>query len=118
VGEDPLLSMIAAGSADEQVVADPARRAAVTAMVLEAFAQGPAGVAADIVADHVAPWGFELGQVAAPVICCYGEEDTLVPPVHGAWFAARVEEATQWSVPEVGHLLLLTEWGRILDALR
>jgi pimeloyl-ACP methyl ester carboxylesterase len=115
--EDPLLSMIAAGPADERIAADPARRAAVTAMLLEAFAQGPAGVAADIVADHVAPWGFELDRVVAPVICCYGEQDPLVPPTHGAWYADRVARATEWAVPDVGHLLVLTEWRRILDAL-
>jgi len=115
---DPLLAMISAGSADDRVLADPARRAALTAMLVEAFAQGPAGVAADIVADHVAPWGFALDQVTAPVLCCYGDEDEGVPPAHGAWFATQLADATERVAAGQGHLLVLAEWGNILESLR
>ena len=35
-------------------------------------------------------WGFELAQIAVPVLVRYGASDVLVPAAHGAWLAARV----------------------------
>jgi pimeloyl-ACP methyl ester carboxylesterase len=38
----------------------------------------------------VRPWGFEVGEVAVPVLVRYGSVDVLVPPAHGEWLAAHV----------------------------
>ena len=39
---------------------------------------------------HTRPWGFEVAEVAVPVLVRYGETDVLVPPAHGEWLAANV----------------------------
>ena len=110
-------SGVGAGPADDAVLADPARRAAVVAMLAEGSRPGPAGVAADIVADQVAPWSFDLGAIGAPVSLFYGDADVVVSPAHGEWYAARLADADLHVIEGAGHLLVLTQWSQILAAL-
>lgn len=114
-GEDAGLAFVA-GPGDEPLLADPAVRARVLAMVAGAFAQGAIGCAADIVADQIAPWGFDPRAIGAPVHLVYSEDD-FVAPHHGDWWEDRLVDATRHTTRGVGHLLIVTEWPRILAAL-
>lgn len=55
----------------------------------------------------VAPWGFDLGAIAAPVLIWHGEHDRFVPTSHGRWLAAHVPGAEARITPEDGHLTLM-----------
>jgi pimeloyl-ACP methyl ester carboxylesterase len=112
------VGMIGSSPADGAALdADPGRRDRLEAMLGEAFAQGAAGLAADIVSYTVADWGFDPGAVRAPTLALYGAADTVVPPAHGEWYAARVPGASLRSVAGSGHLVALTHWADLLDWL-
>ena len=115
--EQDMISMVAGGPGDDAVLADATKREALLDMLRESFAQGPGGVATDIVADHVAPWGFELSSVVAPVAAFYSDLDTIVGPEHGSWYVEQVQNGTERPVSGVGHLLVLTEWADILESV-
>ncbi len=53
---------------------------------------------------HVSPWGFELDQVAVPVLVRYGASDVLVPAAHGAWLGAHVPGCVVKIDDTAGHL--------------
>jgi hypothetical protein len=36
------------------------------------------------------PWGFDVSNIAVPVLIIYGSADVLVPSAHGRWLAAHV----------------------------
>jgi pimeloyl-ACP methyl ester carboxylesterase len=119
-GDDPdgAVAMVAAGPADEAALAaDPARRDRLTAMLAEAFAPGPGGVAADIVSYTVAPWGFDPAAVGAPTTAFYGADDPIVSRAHGEWYVARVPAAELRIVPGIGHLVAMTAWGQMLEVV-
>jgi pimeloyl-ACP methyl ester carboxylesterase len=50
------------------------------------------------------PWGFELDQIAVPVLVRYGATDVLVPPAHGAWLAENVPGCVVKVDEVAGHL--------------
>ena len=112
------VGVLGAGPADEDALgADPSRRARLEAMLAEGFAQGAAGVAADIVSYTVADWGFDPGAVAAPTTAFYGDADEIVTPAHGEWYAGQVPGARLRTVPGEGHLVAMTRWGEVLAAV-
>jgi pimeloyl-ACP methyl ester carboxylesterase len=53
---------------------------------------------------HVSPWGFELEQIAVPVLVRYGASDVLVPAAHGAWLGAHVPGCVVKVDGTAGHL--------------
>lgn len=117
VGGDPDDGLgFVAGEADAALLGDADVRSRVVAMLAEAFRHGPIGCAADIVADQIAPWGFDPASIGAPTHLFYSEDD-FVPPHHASWWADRLVDATTHTTAGVGHLLLITEWARILTAL-
>ena len=112
------VGMVGGGAADDAaLVADPARRARLEAMLAEAMAQGPVGMAADIVSYTMAPWGFDLAAVGAPTTAFYGADDENVPPAHGEWYAGQVPGAELRVEPGIGHLVALTRWADVLAAV-
>jgi pimeloyl-ACP methyl ester carboxylesterase len=111
------IDQIAAGPGDEAVLSHPARRARLEAMLTEALGPGVAGVAAEVVALFVVPWGFEAGWIRARTTLVYGAEDRLVPPAHGHWWAEALRDADLRIEPAAGHLVALTAWPAILAAL-
>ncbi len=116
---DDATALLTAGPADEAVLAaDAALRERVIAMLGEAMAQGPIGVAADVVSYTVADWGFDPASIGAPTTCIYGAADRLVPPAHGEWWAARIPEARVEVVDGAGHLVVVPAWPRVLAAAR
>ncbi len=112
-----VLDMLAAGPPDDAVLEDPVQGPRLRLMASEAIRQGVAGIAFDIVATSVAPWDFDARRVAAPVTLWYGEEDVLVPPVHGAWWEGVVPNCTLNVVPGAGHLLPSVAWKQILASV-
>jgi pimeloyl-ACP methyl ester carboxylesterase len=55
----------------------------------------------------VAPWGFEAGEIARPVLIVHGADDRFVPVTHGRWLATRLPGAEVWIDESNGHLTLL-----------
>jgi pimeloyl-ACP methyl ester carboxylesterase len=55
----------------------------------------------------IEPWGFEVTEIAAPVLLLHGEDDRFVPVSHGRWLAERIPGAEARIGPEDGHLTLL-----------
>jgi pimeloyl-ACP methyl ester carboxylesterase len=111
------LAMVSGGAADEAVTEDAERRARLLAMLDEAFRPGPVGVATDIVADQIVPWGFDVTAIGAPVTLFYGADDVAISPAHGRWYADRLAAAELVVVPDAGHLVVMRAWAAILGAL-
>lgn len=114
---DAARSQVCSGPADQALLgARPEIADAIARMVQAGLAPGEAGVATDVCADQVLPWGFDPGAVTVPTTCWYGTEDVAVPPAHGAWYAERIPAATLTEVPDVGHLVVVPAWPQILAA--
>jgi len=108
------LGMLGAGTADEAALSDGDLRTSLQTMLTEAFAQGPAGLAADLMSYTVLPWGFDSRAVGAPVRCWYGAVDAVVGPEHGRWWADQVADGTLTVVSAAGHLLVRPVWSEVL----
>jgi pimeloyl-ACP methyl ester carboxylesterase len=72
----------------------------------EGLAPGSEGWWEDGVA-HGSPWGFELADIAVPVLVMHGRQDQFVPFGHGQWLAAHVPGAQARLLEDDGHLTLL-----------
>jgi pimeloyl-ACP methyl ester carboxylesterase len=115
-GADPgaAVAMMAAGPADEAALGEPGVRPAVEAMLAEAFARGAVGTAADIISYTAVPWGFDTSAIGAVTVCVSGADDVMVPPLHGAWWASQIPEATHEVIDGAGHLVVRPAWPRVL----
>jgi len=80
----------------------------------EAF--GPGGLIDDDVA-FASPWGFELGQITAPVLLVQGEGDRVVPRRHAAWMLSRLPNARLWMRLDDGHVSVLSTVPDAMDWL-
>jgi pimeloyl-ACP methyl ester carboxylesterase len=66
----------------------------------------------------VAPWGFELDEVAVPTFVWQGTEDLMVPYAHGEWLAAHVPGVSAHLEAGQGHLSIAAgSLDRMLDEL-
>ncbi|MDQ4098077.1 MAG: alpha/beta hydrolase [Actinomycetota bacterium] len=111
---EAMLDLLGDGPADEAVRYDRSHRPRLWAMASEAIRQGVTGVAGDIVASTIAPWGFDPSDVEVPATLWYGEQDSLVTPEHGAYWAGVLMEGDLRIVPGAGHFLPLLAWREIL----
>jgi pimeloyl-ACP methyl ester carboxylesterase len=50
------------------------------------------------------PWGFDVAEIAVPVLVWYGRTDVFVPPAHGDWLAANVPDCIVKVDDVAGHL--------------
>jgi pimeloyl-ACP methyl ester carboxylesterase len=74
----------------------------------------PMGLVDDDVA-FVRPWGFGLGDVAAPVLLVQGARDRVVPPGHARWMDLHLPMATLRVLPGEGHVSALDAVPVTLD---
>ena len=51
------------------------------------------------------PWGFDVADIAVPVLLLYGRQDVSVPPGHGEWLAAHIP-GVQARPLDDGHLTI------------
>lgn len=106
------------GGVDADLLAgDPELRGRIETMLAVAFENGPAGVATDIVADQVVPWGFDVAAVGVPVTLVYGDADAVLTPDHGRWYADQLVGGDLRIIAGSGHLVVATEWAAILEAV-
>jgi pimeloyl-ACP methyl ester carboxylesterase len=89
--------------ADRKFLERPEAMEAFRRIVPEQAAHGVWGWVDDTLA-FAAPWGFDPGRIAIPVLVAYGREDVLVPPAHGDWLAANIPAATTVVSESGGHL--------------
>jgi pimeloyl-ACP methyl ester carboxylesterase len=82
-----------------------------------ALAQGVGGAVDDGLAC-VAPWGFELASITAPVAVWQGGQDAMVPFAHGQWLDAHVPGAHPHLYDDEGHLSLGAKLPEILADLK
>ena len=108
------IGLLGAEPADEAALATGDLRAALETMLTAAFAQGPTGLAADLISYTVSDWGFDPRAVGAPVRCWYGDADVVVSPEHGRWWTDQVADGTLTVVPGAGHLLVREVWSEVL----
>jgi pimeloyl-ACP methyl ester carboxylesterase len=82
----------------------PEARALLERALTESMVVSGAGWVDDDLA-FVAPWGFELEQIATPVAVWAGDLDRLVPIEHARYMAFRIPGAELHVVPDRGHAL-------------
>jgi len=81
-----------------------------------ALAPGIEGSWEDCVAQ-ITPWGFDVAQIAVPVLLLHGREDTAVPFAHGQWLAAHIPRAETRFYDGEGHDLRERHIEEIIDWL-
>jgi pimeloyl-ACP methyl ester carboxylesterase len=64
---------------------------------------------------YVASWGFDPGQVRAPVLILQGGQDRIAPSSHGNWLARQIRSAEVWLRPDDGHISVLNSGPAALD---
>jgi pimeloyl-ACP methyl ester carboxylesterase len=62
------------------------------------------------------PWGFQVEEIARPVLLLHGEDDRFVPVSHGHWLAARIPGVEARIDAADGHLTLLERRMREVNA--
>ncbi len=116
LGEDPEVALASnTGEADAALLVDPAVRARVLRMHAEALRQGPVGIAADIVADQVADWGYDPTSIGAPAHL-FSSEDDFITPSHLRWWADAMVDSTTHTTSGIGHMLVVTQWAEVLGS--
>jgi pimeloyl-ACP methyl ester carboxylesterase len=55
----------------------------------------------------VTPWGFDVADIAAPVLLVQGGQDRVVPPAHAEWLLRANPSAELWLRPRDGHISVL-----------
>ena len=84
---------------------------------VQAGAAGPNGLIDDDLA-FVAPWGFDVAQIDAPVLLVQGEQDRVVPPTHADWLMRNCRMSELWLRPRDGHISILSAVPLAMDWLR
>ncbi len=84
--------------------------------MLESFRQGTAGPARDL---HliVRPWGFDLGDIEAPVRLWHGDLDHEIPLHHSQYVADTVRDGQLHVIAGGDHLALFRHADDILRGL-
>jgi pimeloyl-ACP methyl ester carboxylesterase len=88
--------------ADRRVVADAGIRALLAKNFAEALRDSAAGWIDDALA-FCAPWGFNLSDIAVPVLLWGGEDDVFSPAAHARWLASQIRGAELWVRPNTAH---------------
>ena len=65
----------------------------------------------------VAPWGFQVKDIATPVLLAQGGLDRVVPPAHADWLLQNCPNAELWLRPNAGHISILEACPVAMDWL-
>lgn len=84
--------------------------------VLDAVSDGLGGLTRDLELQVEAP-DVDWSTVTAPVDLWYGSLDHTAPPAFGHWWATHLPWGELRVELGAGHLLALTHWSQILEAL-
>ncbi|WP_426574164.1 alpha/beta fold hydrolase [Aquihabitans sp. McL0605] len=103
---------------DRRAVVDaiPGAVEALAAGVFDSVAQGLGGITRDLELQVLAP-DVDWTAATVPVDLWYGSQDATAPPAFGEWWAEALPDATLHVFPTEGHLIALTRWAAILEAL-
>ena len=111
------LDMLGAGPADAGALQRRGLHDRLGRMLIDAFRQGPVGVAGDVLSYTAQPWGFDPGDVQAKTLIIGGQADPIAGNAHAAWYQKAIPDARMEMVPGVGHLVIAQAWGRVLSHL-
>lgn len=104
--------------ADEEAMRDPRFLAFQLKCYPLAVEGGVDGWFDDNKAVFVGDWGFDLGENTVPVTIWHGDDDPVVPYVHGDRLAGRMANATLRRLAGEGHISYFGQgYGAILDEL-
>ena len=95
----------------------PGSRQRLADMLAHAFAQGVAGLAADVAGYCLRPWGFEPSAVSAKTLLLYGSRDPYAANRHATWWQRRLPQARMEMLPGAGPLAIVRSWKRALSYL-
>ena len=87
---------------DRRIVSD----AGIRALLAQNFAEALRGSADGWIDDALAfcsPWGFDLADIAVPVLLWHGQEDVFSPVAHTRWLAAQIPSAVMSIRPATAH---------------
>jgi pimeloyl-ACP methyl ester carboxylesterase len=101
---------------DERLYADEEVAGLLALARAEAFRQGVAGYAQDIVIQG-RPWSFDPSAIAAPIFVVHGEFDTLLPLAHSRHTSEVIPGSRLRVLPEHGHFTILGELSAMASAL-
>ncbi len=101
---------------DEQLYANEEIARLLASARAEAFRQGVAGYAQDIVVQG-RPWPFDPSAVAAPFHVVHGEQDTLLSLAHSRHTSDVIAGSTLRVLPGHGHFTILGELPTMASAL-
>lgn len=96
------LGIIRGEEGGDEVLADEAVLAQMTANAREAFAQGADAMTDDYLLLY-RPWGFTLDTVQCPVTVASGELDRFSPPAWGQWLADQLPTGRFIAFPGTNH---------------
>ncbi|MEU9714301.1 alpha/beta hydrolase [Streptomyces sp. NPDC047976] len=88
---------------EQEVLSRPDVSAMLGAAFAEAVRPGLDGWVDDVMALFGTGWGFDPAAVRVPVRLWHGGLDTLVPPAHAEWLAARIPGAALRLQAGAGH---------------
>ena len=122
-GRDALEKVLAANEFDPQSFV-PADYAALegnwswfNGIVEAATANGFDGMVEDDLGT-IAPWAFDLAEIAVPTLIMHGADDRMVPSSHGEWLAAHCPAAELRLQHGAGHISVLDSAPGALTWLR
>jgi pimeloyl-ACP methyl ester carboxylesterase len=103
--------------ADQALIADPEFRAMYLANFAEAYRQGPAAFADEVILCSRS-WGFDLADIRVPTHFWHGELDNSTPLGMSQGMAKRIPGSKLTIVAEQGHLFIYGQlWRKILAEL-
>ena len=100
---------------DKAVLAQPNVNQMMEQTVPEAFRQGTHGAEHDLKIE-ARPWGFSLQEIELPVNVWHGEDD-IVPIEQARILAGAIPNASSRFFPNEGHLLFVSHFEEVLNAV-
>jgi pimeloyl-ACP methyl ester carboxylesterase len=113
---ESLAAMAGTPPADREGVLRPDGYGSALAEGIRRGASGPFGWFDDGVAES-GPWGFEVSQIAVPVVIRHGELDHMVDVRHGRWLGGHIPGAVTQIVPDAAHGSIVDPMDLVVDTL-